>query len=395
MGTMPLSSRLADIALSSTLAVKKAADELKRRGVDVIDFGPGEPDFNTPQHIKQAAYRAIERNFTKYTAETGIPELKSAIAQKYKREYGVSYSRDEVIVTCGAKQALFNIALALFEPGDEVILPSPYWVSYPEQIKLAGAVPIILDTKEEHGFSLKAEQVKQRLTPQTKAIIINSPCNPSGAVIERRELEQIIELARRHGFYVIADECYEHFVYDTKHTSVTEFGKENVIVVSSVSKSYAMTGWRIGWALGRKEFIAAAAKIQSHSTSHPTSIAQAAAVEALNGDQRCIEHMLSEYRKRRDFIVEELNAIDGLSVLPPKGAFYVFPSVSRFFNTKIKNSADFARHLLEEAQVAVVPGDAFGKEGYIRISYAVSMERLAEGLRRIRKLLQKASRPAG
>lgn len=390
---MEFAGRVSEIALSSTLMVKKAADELKRQGIDVIDFGPGEPDFNTPEHIKQAAYRAIERNFTKYTAETGIPELKSAITQKYKREYGASYSPDEVIVTCGAKQALFNIALALFEAGDEILLPSPYWVSYPQQIRLAGAVPIILDTQEEHGFSLKAEQVKQKITPLTKAIIINSPCNPSGAVIEKSELQKIIELARRHGFYVISDECYEHFVYDVEHHSVAEFGKENVIVVSSVSKSYAMTGWRIGWAVGPKALISAAAKIQSHSTSHPTSIAQAAAVEALNGDQQCIEHMLSEYSKRRNFIVRELNSLNGLSVLPPKGAFYVFPNVSRFFDTKIKNSANFARYLLEKAQVAVVPGDAFGKEGYIRISYAVTMEQLAEGLHRIRTLLQRMSRP--
>jgi len=391
---MGFAGRVSEIALSSTLAVKKAADELKRQGVDVIDFGPGEPDFSTPEHVKQAAYRAIERNFTKYTAETGIPELKSAIAQKYKREYGASLSTDEVIVTCGAKQALFNIAMALFEPGDEVILPSPYWVSYPEQIKLAGAVPIILDTEEEHGFAPKAEQVKAKITPKTKAIIINSPCNPSGAVIEKRELEEIIELARHHGFYVISDECYEHFVYEEKHASAAQFGKENVIVVSSVSKSYAMTGWRIGWAVGPEEIISAAAKIQSHSTSHPTSIAQAAAVEALNGDQQCIEHMLSEYRKRRNFIVRELNSLNGLSVLPPKGAFYVFPNVFRFFNTKIKGSADFARYLLEKAHIAVVPGDAFGKEGYIRISYAVTMEQLAEGLHRIRKLLQRMGRQA-
>ena len=384
---MALSSRVANIALSSTLVVKKTADELKRRGIAVIDFGPGEPDFNTPEHVKQAASRAIERNFTKYTAETGIPELKNAIAQKYQREYGASYSPAEVIVSCGAKQALFNIALALFEPGDEVILPSPYWVSYPEQIKLAGAVPIILDTQEEHGFALQAEQVKQKVSPRTKAIMLNSPCNPSGAVIERRELKQIIELARRHGFYVIADECYEHFVYDTKHTSAAEFGKENVIIVSSVSKSYAMTGWRIGWAVSPKEIISAAAIIQSHSTSHPMSIAQAAAVEALNGDQSCLANMLSEYRKRRDFIVKELNTIDGLSVSPPPGAFSQHPTVSQFFSAKIKSTADFARYLLDEAQVAVVPGDAFGKEGYIRISYAVTMEQLAEGLRRMRKLL--------
>lgn len=380
---MKLSHRVTQITPSATLAVKRAADELKRRGISVIDLGPGEPDFPTPEHIKRAAEEALAQNFTKYTAETGIWELRDAIAQKYNREYGTRYTAENVLVTSGAKQALYNIAVALFEPGDEVLIPVPYWVSYPEQVKLVGACPVFVPTSG--GFQLSAELLQEHITPRTKAVILNSPNNPAGTVLERRCLQEIVQLAQRHRLFVIYDECYEKFIYEGEHVSAVEFDSENVIAVNSASKTYAMTGWRLGWSVAPKELTQSMAAIQGHLTSHPTSISQKASLAALTGDQSCVEWMLAEYRRRREFVLSELEKIEGINFAVPQGAFYVFPDVSNFFNRDVKDSVDLARYLLGKAHVAVVPGAAFGAEGFIRISYATSLEQLREGLKHLRE----------
>lgn len=380
---MKLAQRVTQITPSATMAVKRAADELKRRGVDVIDLGPGEPDFPTPEHIKRAAEEALAQNFTKYTAETGIWELRDAIAQKYNREYNTRYTAENVLVTSGAKHALYNIAVALFEPGDEVLIPVPYWVSFPEQIKLVGARPVFVPTGED--FRLTADLIREHITPHTKALILNSPNNPAGTVLDRQRLQEIIDLAQRHKLWVIYDECYEKFLYEGEHISAVEFDTERVIAVSSASKTYAMTGWRVGWSVAPKELTRAMAAIQSHTTSHPSSISQKAALAALTGDQSCVTQMLAEYRKRREFVLSELRAIEGIELTVPQGTFFVFPKVARCFNGHIQNSVEFARYLLESAHVAVVPGIAFGAEGYVRISYATSLEQLREGLRRLRE----------
>lgn len=385
---MSLAARVSVITPSATLAVKRAAEELQRRGVDVIDLGPGEPDFPTPEHIKEAARQALARNLTKYTADSGIIELREAIAHRYNQNYKTDYTAENVLVTSGAKQALYHIAEALFEPGDEVLLPAPYWVSYPEQIKLMGATPVLVQTHAREGFRLRAEAVAAQITQRTKAMILNSPNNPSGATIERSELKKIVELAVQHKLWLIYDECYERFLYEGVHASAVEFDPERVITVNSVSKTYAMTGWRLGWTVAPKELIQAMAKLQSHSTSHPTSISQYAALAALTGDQSCVSAMLSEYRRRREVVLGELAQIKNLEYTPPQGAFYFFPDVSRFFNGEIKNSSELARYLLEKAHVAVVPGVGFGADACIRISYATSLEQLREGLKRLREGLQ-------
>lgn len=377
--------RAARLAASGTMEAKRRADKLQRAGVRLIDLGPGEPDFDTPERVKRAGQRAIVEGFTRYTEAGGIPELREAVIAKYRREYGVSYSRDEVLVTAGAKQALFSLALGLFDEGDEVLLPAPYWVTYPELIKFAGAKPLILPTREEDGFHLRASVVEERLTPKTKAIIINSPCNPTGALIEPEELVSTIELAQTHGLYVICDESYEKIVYEKGPSSAARFKGENLIIVNSFSKTYAMTGWRIGFILGPAELIRILAVIQSHSITNPCSISQKAALEALSGDQGIISRMVAEYCRRRDFVVEVLNRIPGVHCHLPEGAFYAFPNVSKLFSG---DSVALAEHLLQEARVAVVPGQAFGYEGYIRISFAASMESLREGLQRIERALR-------
>jgi len=369
------------------MAVKRAADELKRQGMSVIDLGPGEPDFPTPEHIKRAAEEALAQNFTKYTAETGIWELRDAIAQKYNRDYGTHYTAENVLVTSGAKQALYNIAAALFEPGDEVLIPIPYWVSFPEQIKLVGAKPVFIHTAK--NFQLSAELVKEHITPRTRAIILNSPNNPAGTVLSRKDLQEIIELARRHQLFVIYDECYEKFLYEGEHVSAVEFDTEHVIAVSSASKTYAMTGWRVGWSVAPKELTRAMATLQGHATSHTSSISQKAALAALTGDQSCVERMLAEYRRRREVALNELKKIPEITCPVPQGAFFLFPDVSRFFNEKIQNSVELARYLLEQAHIAVVPGAAFGADRCVRISYATSIENVREGLRRFAQTLER------
>lgn len=387
----PLSERVSRMATSATLAVQKKAAELKAQGADLVDFGIGEPDFHTPEPIKRAAERAIRENFTKYTNAGGILELREAVAHKYRRDYGTEYDPiGEVIITCGGKQALFNAALVLFGPGDEVIVPAPYWVSFPQQIALTGARVVTVDASEDRGFTLTAPEVAAALTPRTKAVILNFPNNPSGAIIEERELEQIIEIARERDVYVIYDECYEQFVYDGAPLSASKFGKQHVIVTGSCSKSYAMTGWRIGWAAGPSQVIQAMEKIQSQSTSNPSSIAQKAAVEALTGDQGCIQEMIAAYRERRDVMVRGLNAIPGIRCGEPQGAFYVFPNVSALFSEQIQNATEFAQYALEEAGIVTISGTEFGRAGFLRLSYATSMERIEEGLRRLYRLLKRA-----
>lgn len=380
---MKLSQRVTQITPSATMAVKRAADELKRQGIDVIDLGPGEPDFPTPEHIKRAAEEALAQNFTKYTAEAGIWELREAIAHKYNTAYGTHYSAEHVLATSGAKQALYNIAAAILEPGDEVLIPIPYWVSYPEQIKLVGAKPVFIRTNGD--FQLSADLIKEHMTARSKALILNSPNNPAGTVLARTQLQEIMELAHKHGLWVIYDECYERFLYEGEHVSAVELDPDRAIAVSSASKTYAMTGWRLGWSVAPKEITKAMAAIQSHTTSHPSSISQRAALAAVTGDQSCVARMLAEYRQRREFVLRELHTIEGLEFAAPHGTFFVFPTVERFFTREIKNSADFARYLLESAHVAVVPGAAFGAEGYVRISYATSLEQLREGLKRLRE----------
>ncbi|OGF55056.1 MAG: hypothetical protein A2Z21_04485 [Candidatus Fraserbacteria bacterium RBG_16_55_9] len=384
---LALSERVSHLAVSATLAVKRKADELRSQGVDLVDFGIGEPDFHTPEHIKQAAYRAIKENFTKYTDAGGTRELRQAVAEKYQRDYGASFDPQcEIMITCGAKQALYNAALALFEPGDEVIVPTPYWVSYPEQIKLAGATVVYLDTREDSEFSLTTKEVERALTPRTKALILNFPNNPSGATLVPGELKRMVELARARHFYVIYDECYEQFIYDGSPLSAASFGKENVILAGSCSKTYAMTGWRIGWAVGPAQILHAMEKIQSQCTSNPTSIAQRAALEALTADQGCVSEMIAEYRHRRDVMVEGLNEISGIRCKLPKGSFFAFPNVAGLFEGPIQNSTDLARHLLEKAGVVTISGVEFGRDGFLRISYATSMDRIEEGLRRLKRL---------
>lgn len=393
---MRVSKRAISIKPSPTLAIDTRAKSLMASGIDIINFGVGEPDFDTPENIKEAAIKAIRNGFTKYTPVGGIDELKTAIIEKFKRDNGITYERDEIIVSCGAKHSLYNIAEALFDPGDEVIMPAPYWVSYLEQVLLCDAIPIIIKTDEKTSFKITPELLKANLSKKTKALILNSPSNPAGAVYNRKTLEEIAEIAITHNFYVISDEIYEKLTYDGfKHVSIASLGneiKEQTIVVNGLSKSYAMTGWRIGFAAGPKEITSAMNNIQSQSTSNPTSIAQKAAVEALRGNQDFVSQMVSEFDRRRVYMVERLQKIKGITCSRPMGAFYVFPNVSYYYGKifkgkPINSSIDLSSYLLEEAKVAVVPGEAFGADRYIRLSYAVSMENIEKGLQRIEAAL--------
>ncbi|MDO8785705.1 MAG: pyridoxal phosphate-dependent aminotransferase [Syntrophales bacterium] len=389
---MKLSSRISRIKPSPTLAITMKANALRAEGRDVIGFGAGEPDFDTPLHIKIAAIRAIESGFTKYTPVGGTDELKDAIIGKLERDNHLNYSRSEIVVSCGAKHTLYNLAQVLFEEGDEVIIPAPYWVSYPDIVVLAGAQPVIVETKETGGFKLQPEQLERAINKNTKALILNSPSNPTGAAYRRTELEALAEVVGRKGLFVISDDIYEKIIYDDfpfcDIASVSEEMKKMTIVVNGVSKAYAMTGWRIGYAAGPSEIISAVTMIQSQNTSSPSSISQKAAVAALVGDQDVVTEMAGEFGKRRNRIVEKLSAIPGITCMIPLGAFYVFPNVSSLFGRSwrgknIANSSDLAGYFLEEANVAVVPGSDFGCDQYMRLSYATSMENIEEGLQRI------------
>src|SRR5512143_447422 len=395
---MGISKRAQAVKPSPTLATAAKAKAMKAQGIDVVDFGVGEPDFDTPDNVKQAGIQAIQKGFTKYTPAGGIDDLKEAVIDKFKRDNGLAYERSQILISCGAKHSLYNIAEALFDPGDEVIIPSPYWVSYPDQVILNDATPIIVETTEDEGFKLSAKKLENAVTHKTKAVILNSPSNPTGLAYDKKTLEEIAAVAVKHKLYVISDEIYEKLIYDGfQHFSIASLGpeiKDLTIVVNGVSKSHAMTGWRIGYAAGPQNVITAMANIQSQSTSNPTSISQKAAVEALRGPQDFIQVMNSEFDKRRKYMVERLNRITGISCLMPVGAFYAFPRVSPLFGKSangklIRNSSDLATYLLEEAKVALVSGDAFGADAYIRLSYATSMEIIVKGLDRIERAVNK------
>jgi len=395
---MRLSERAKAIKPSPTLAMDAKAKALKAAGKDIVNFGVGEPDFDTPDNIKEAAIKAIRDGFTKYTPVGGTDELKTAIAEKFKKDNNLSYEKDEIIVSCGAKHSLYNIAEALFGLGDEVVIPAPYWVTYPDQVVLNDAAPVIAVTEEEDSFKIDPQLLKSKLTGKTKALILNSPSNPTGLAYDRKSLEKIADLAVKHDFYIISDEIYEKLTYDGfGHISIASLGdeiKQRTIVVNGLSKSHAMTGWRVGFAAGPKDIIKAMTNIQSQSTSNPTSITQKAAVEALTGPQDFIPHMVSEFDNRRKYMVDRLNKIKGVSCITPVGAFYAFPNVSscygkNFNGRPVSSSLDLSSYLLEQAGVALVPGVAFGDDRYIRLSYATSMENIKKGLDRIEGALSK------
>ncbi|MDF1536939.1 MAG: pyridoxal phosphate-dependent aminotransferase [bacterium] len=388
---MDLANRVKGIKPSPTLAITAKAKQMKADGLDVVGFGAGEPDFDTPDNIKQAAIKALNEGMTKYTPVPGTLEAKDAVIGKLKRDQGLEYARDEIIISCGAKHTLYNIFQALVQEGDEVIIPSPYWVSYPDQVILASATPVILETTEANEFVPTVEDLKKAITPRTKALVINSPCNPTGAAIPRARLEEIAEVVRGKNILVISDEIYEKEVYDGfKFFSIAQVPgmKGQTIIVNGLSKAYSMTGWRIGYAAGPKEIVAAMGKIQSQSTSNPVSFCMPATEEALKGPQDFVAMMVGEFDKRRRYIVERLNAMNGVSCFTPKGAFYVFPNFSELYGRsfkgkRIENSTDFADYLLGEAKVAVVPGIAFGADDFARLSYATSMKNIEKGLDRI------------
>ena len=401
MQEIRLSRRARMLKPSATLAITAKAKALRAQGVDVIGFGAGEPDFDTPQPIKRRAIEAIERGFTKYTPVSGIEELKEAIIRRFSDDYGLVYEKNEISVACGAKHSLYNIAQVLFDEGDEVVIPAPYWVSYPEQVRLAGAEPRIVVTGEDEGFKLTPQALKRAITPRTRALILNYPSNPTGATYSRRELEGLVEVALEAGLWIVSDEIYDKIVYPpAAHTPVATLGEEvkrATLFVNGVSKSYSMTGWRIGFAAGDARVIAAMNNLQGQCTSNPASISQAASVEAFSGSQDVVSEMVEEFAKRKDYIVRRLNAIAGIRCFEPQGAFYVFPSVSSLFGLTapggraIGDSVDFTEYLLDEAKVAVVPGIEFGAEGYVRISYATSMDNIVEGMDRIENAVAKLS----
>jgi aspartate aminotransferase len=385
-----LTARINRIEPSATLAVVAEADKLRQQGVDVVDFGAGEPHFATPQHIKDAAIAAIQNNFTKYTAVGGTTELRDAIVNRHSADFASAYRREESIASVGGKHGLFNAIQVLVDHGDEVILPVPYWVSFKDIVRYAGGNCVLLETDEAQGFRITAEMVANLVTSRTKLIILNSPSNPSGAVMTPEDLRQVMKLAAERGIWVISDECYVYLNYTGELFSVGSLReyRERMVIVGSLSKTYAMTGWRLGYVLAPAQIVSAMQKLQSQSTSNPTSIVQKAAVEALNGPQHCVDEMRKEYIKLRDHVVKGLRAIPGVKCTLPEGAFYVYPNMSAFFGRGGINSAsDLAGKLLREAHVATVPGEGFGTREHIRISYATSIGELDRGLERLRKFL--------
>jgi aspartate aminotransferase len=379
------------ISESSTMKVAAAADKLRRSGVDVVDFGAGEPDFPTPDNIKKAAIDSIHANFTKYTPAGGTQDLKEAIVARHAADFGTSYKANECIVTVGGKHVIFNLMQVLVNPGDEVVIPVPYWVTYKDVVNYAGGKCVFVDTDEQAGFTLTADMIEPHLTSRTRLLIINSPSNPSGAVIPDDEFIRIYQLTSKRGIWLMTDECYCHFLYEGSPFSIAAQpgAKDSVIVAGSLSKTYAMTGWRIGFGLAPAPVIGAINKLQSQMTSNPTSIAQKAGVEAVRGPQESIQTMLAEYRKRRDYVIGRLRAMPGVTIAEPKGAFYAYPNISVAFGRNgIRTTTDFAERLLEESRVAVVPGEAFGTGHHIRISYATSMHELERGLDRIAAFLK-------
>lgn len=392
-----LSSRVQQIKPSPTLAISAKAKAMQAASVDVINFGAGEPDFDTPENIKAAGIKAIQDGFTRYTAVPGIPELKKAIQQKLERENGLKYEADEIIVSCGGKHSFYNMVQALLDPGDEIIVPAPYWVSYPPMIQLAGGKAVIIPTSEDQGFKITPEQLRRHISEKTRAVVINSPSNPTGSAYSPAELQELATVIIEHDILVISDEIYEHIIYDgfDQHSiaTVSPQMKERTIILNGVSKSYAMTGWRIGFTAAPAPLVAAMTKIQSQSTSNPTSISQKAAIEAYNGPQDFIAMVMPAFDERRRYIVKALNDIPGISCFNPTGAFYAFPQVktllARSFNGQvIDSSLNLCALLLDEAKIAAVPGEAFGAPGYLRLSYATSLENIKNGMERLANFVQ-------
>jgi len=389
---MMLSKKAMEISPSLTLAITAKAKKMKAEGIDVIGFGAGEPDFNTPKNIQQAAIKAIEAGQTRYTAASGIIELKEAVVNKFKKDNNLTYKTSQIIISTGAKQCLANIFQAILNPGDEVLIGAPYWVSYPELVQLADGVPTFVDTEESNSFKLTIESLEKAVTEKTKAMILNSPNNPTGTAYTKEELEKIATFAQKHDIIIISDEIYEKLLYgESGHISIASLSEDaynRTIVINGVSKAYAMTGWRIGYAAANEKITSLMSNIQSHTTSNPCSISQYASVEALNGDQSEVEKMKQEFKKRRDFMVNKINSINNLSCVKPEGAFYVMVNISKVLNKEvdgkiIKDSLTFSDLLLEKEKVAVIPGIAFGVDDFIRLSYATSMENIEKGLNRI------------
>jgi aspartate aminotransferase len=385
------SENVAAMKASSTLAAMQAAEAMRAAGVDVVDLGAGEPDFDTPQNIKDAATAAMTAGKTKYTPTAGTRELQKAIIDFYQREFKVGYEPNQVMATAGGKQALFNAIVSLVNPGDEILIPKPYWVTFPEIATFARAKSVFIET-EDNGFVLTADMVRRAITPQSKLIILNSPSNPSGRVIPPAEFQLILEVIAEHGLYAISDECYLRYVYPPatvfSAASLPAELRSRLCIAGSFSKTYAMTGWRVGYSLANADWTRAMLKVQGHSTSNTTSIAQAAATQALNGPQDSVATMLSEYTKRREWLLAALNKIEGLRCFQPEGAFYAFPDVRGCLKGRLRTSADFVDELLNKQQTVVTDGEGFGADGYIRISYATSMDRLEEGMKRIRRVVE-------
>ena len=390
--TKVLTDRINRIEVSATMAITAEALKLKAQGIDLADFGAGEPHFSTPQHIKQAAIEAIEQNVTRYTAVAGTPEVRKAIVDRHAADFGTNYALDECVFTTGGKLALFNAVQTLVSHGDEVILPVPYWVSFKDIIEYANGKVVYVQSDEQQNFRITAKMIEAAITPRTKAIILNSPSNPSGAVVSPEDLEAIVRLAHARGIYLLLDECYVYLNFTGKIVSGASFTdcKEHVIVLGSLSKTYAMTGWRAGFALGPKQVISAMSKLQSQSTSNAASMVQRASIAALTGSQECVAEMRADYIKLRDRILEGFKTIPGLTCTVPEGAFYVYPNISAFIgNGGIKSASDLAAKLLSEAHVVVVPGEAFGTDAHIRLSYAVSAEVIDKGVQRLREFFAK------
>lgn len=380
------SSNVAGMEASSTLAAMQVAMRMRAEGIDVVDLGAGEPDFDTPEHIKTAAAEAMHAGRTKYTATAGTADFRRAVIEYYQREFEATYTPAEVMATAGGKQAIFNAVVSLIDPGDEVLIPKPYWVTFPEIVKFARGVPVFVET-EDNGFALTAEHIRQAVTPRTRLVIINSPSNPSGRVIPPDEFRRIMETIAEHDLYVISDECYLRFVYPPAEVfsaaSLDEALRARLCISGSFSKTYAMTGWRIGYALASAEWTDAMLKVQQHSTSNPSSIAQAAATAAFDSSQACVAKMLAEYGRRREHLIGRLRDIEGLEVFAPEGAFYLFPDVRELLGGEVKTSGEFAARLLEETHTVVTDGAGFGADGFIRLSYAASLDVLNEGVDRI------------
>lgn len=393
---MYISEKISRITPSATLAIDSKFKAMKAEGIDVVGFGTGEPDFDTPQYIKDAAIKAINDGFTKYTPAAGTMELRRAVCKKFKEENGLDYQPEEIIITNGAKHALVNAFMAILNPGDEVIVPAPFWVSYPEMVKIADGVPVILQTKEEDEFKFTASEFEAAITDKTRAIILNSPSNPTGMVYTEEELRAIADVAVKHNIYVVSDEIYEHLIYEGEHVSIASFNekiKDLTIIINGVSKTYAMTGWRIGFSASNRTIAQAMSSLQSHATSNPNSIAQVATIAALSGGREEIEAMRKEFEKRRNYMVERINSIDGISCRMPHGAFYVLMNMSELKGKTlsgklITTASDLAEILLDKAKLALVPCEGFGSGDYLRWSYATSMENIKEGIDRLEKFLK-------